>query len=108
MCIRDSGGTDGVAVAGGKCRQLVQLGLLLRAGAAETLFFDDDAANVAAASAAGFRCSVHCPQGFAAPSFRAAIDVLDGRTTAAALRQAQAQPSRAPSSVSMAAGAPAG
>lgn len=80
------GGDDGVALES-KNLQLARLCSDYGASPRTVLFFDDDGWNIDAALAAGYRYAVHCPQGFAAPSFRAAIDQLEGRSTAEPLRK---------------------
>jgi hypothetical protein len=70
------GGVDGNSASVGaarKNRQLFYLASARGVAPGDTLFFDDDAANVAMATADGFSAT-HCPACFARPAFRKALD----------------------------------
>jgi hypothetical protein len=70
------GGVDGKSASVGaarKNRQLFHLASARGVAPGDTLFFDDDAANVAMATADGFSAT-HCPACFARPAFRKALD----------------------------------
>jgi len=70
------GGVDGNGVSVGaarKNRQLFHLASARGVAPGDTLFFDDDAANVEMATADGF-AATHCPACFARPAFRKALD----------------------------------